>query len=223
MSPSPRTPELVLATTNPHKIAELRDLLAGAPYELVDPRDLGVALEVEEDGAAYAANAVIKARAWARATGRLALADDSGLEIDALGGAPGILSARWAGHDTPYPERFRILLARLEGLPPEQRGARYRAAIAVADPARLLFTTEGRLEGRIATAPRGSGGFGYDPIFELPERGMTLGELSLAEKQGISHRARAARAALPLLRQLAAGEALTSEPESPDAESTQGP
>ena len=196
---------LVLASTNPHKIAEFRALLAGAPFELLGPADLGVTVQVEETGATFDENAILKALAYAEATGLLALADDSGLEIDALGGAPGVHSARWAGVDTSYEERFRLLEQRLVGIPDEQRTARYRCAIALAEPAPrgLYAVVSGTLEGRIARTPRGIEGFGYDPIFSLPERGKTVGELTAAEKNSISHRARAAAAAQPLLARLA--------------------
>ncbi len=196
---------LVLASTNPHKIAEFRALLAGAPFELLSPADLGVTVQVEETGDTFDENAILKALAYAEATGLLALADDSGLEIDALGGAPGVHSARWAGVDTTYEERFQLLEQRLAGIPDEQRTARYRCAIALAEPAPrgLYAVVSGTLEGRIARTPRGTEGFGYDPIFSLPERGKTVGELTAAEKNSISHRARAAAAAQPLLARLA--------------------
>ena len=196
---------LVLASTNPHKIAEFRALLAGAPFELLSPADLGVTVQVEETGDTFDENAILKALASAEATGLLVLADDSGLEIDALGGVPGVHSARWAGVDTSYEERFRLLEQRLAGTPDEQRTARYRCAIALAEPAPrgLYAVVSGILEGRIARTPRGSEGFGYDPIFSLPERGKTVGELTVAEKNSISHRARAAAAVQPLLARLA--------------------
>jgi XTP/dITP diphosphohydrolase len=199
----PHERRLLLATTNPHKLDEFRALLAPAPFALVDPRTLGLDLDVEETGNTFAENAATKAQAWARASGMLALADDSGLEIDALGGAPGLYSARWAGAEVSYNVRNRLIVARLEGLPPAQRTARYRCAIAVADPERVRILVEGVLEGRIADAPRGNGGFGYDPIFEVPESGRTVGEMSAAEKHRISHRARAVAAALPKLARLA--------------------
>ena len=202
-SPAPAH-RILLATTNPHKIVELRDLLADAPFTLVDPLEIGLDLDVEETGTTFAANATLKAVAWARAAGMLALADDSGLEVDAMGGAPGVYSARWPAPGIPYPERFRVILAALAGLPPERRSARYRCVIVIADPARVLVTAEGVVEGRIALAPRGSGGFGYDPIFAVPELGRTFGEVPAAEKHQISHRARAAAAAVAALTRLAA-------------------
>lgn len=196
---------LLIATTNPHKIREFREILVGLPYELATPLDLGLSIEVEETGATFAENAALKATAWADAAHMLALADDSGLEIDALGGEPGIYSARWAGEDISYEERFRILLARLADVPAERRTARYRAAIAVAEPAPdgLCGMVEGTLEGQIASAPAGSGGFGYDPIFYVPDQQRTVGQMSAEEKHRISHRARAAEAARVLLQRLA--------------------
>jgi XTP/dITP diphosphohydrolase len=195
---------LLIATTNPHKIQEFRELLVGLPFALVSPGDLGLSLAVEETGTTFAENAVLKATAWADASGLLALADDSGLEIDALGGEPGIYSARWAGENVSYEERFRLLLARLADAPAERRTARYRAAIAVAEPAPsgLCGVVEGTLEGQIAIAPAGSGGFGYDPIFYVPEQQRTVGQMSAEEKHRISHRAHAAAAARVLLQQL---------------------
>ena len=203
--PSRTTRRLLIATTNPHKVREFRDLLVGLPYELVTPNDLDLALEIAETGATFVENAILKATAWANASGLLALADDSGLEIDALGGEPGIYSARWAGDDVSYEQRFQILLARLAEAPAEQRAARYRADIAIASPAPvgLRGVVEGTLEGQIAFAPAGSGGFGYDPIFYVPEERRTVGQMSDAEKHVISHRARAATLARALLQRLA--------------------
>jgi XTP/dITP diphosphohydrolase len=195
---------LLLATTNHHKIAELRELLGDLPGEVVDPIQLGLDLDVPETGESFMANATIKALAWAKAANMLALADDSGLEIDALGGEPGIYSARWAGPDVSYPERFQRILARLADVPPERRTARYRCALVVASPEAALISVERGVEGRIAAEPRGTGGFGYDPLFELPDEGRTFGEMTAAEKHWISHRGRAVAAALPELRSLLA-------------------
>ena len=196
---------LLIATTNPHKIGEFREIFAGLPYELVTPADLDLALEVEETGATFAENAALKATAWANASGMLTLAEDSGLEIDALGGEPGVYSARWAGADVSYEERFRILLARLAALPDQPRTARYRAVIAIAQPAPVgvLGVFEGKVEGEIALTPLGSGGFGYDPIFYVPNERRTVGQMTGAEKHRISHRARAAALARALLQRLA--------------------
>jgi XTP/dITP diphosphohydrolase len=209
ISPESATPaglrRLLLATTNPHKIEELRAILAGLPYELVSPNDIGLALQVEETGTTFAENAILKATAWADAADMLTLAEDSGLEIDALGGEPGIYSARWAGEDVSYEERFRILLRQLADVPAERRTARYHAAMAIARaaPVGVLGVFEGTLEGQIAFAPAGSGGFGYDPIFYVPEQQCTVGQMSAEGKHLISHRARAAAAARELLQQLA--------------------
>jgi len=212
MSTAPEPRDLLIATTNPHKIEEFRAIFADLPYRLVSPADVGLALDVEETGTTFAENARLKAIAYADASGLLALADDSGLEIDALGGEPGIYSARWAGENVSYPERFKMLFARLAGVPAEQRTARYRCAIAIAEPAPrgLVGEVEGTLEGVIAEQPRGSGGFGYDPIFYVPEKSRTVGEMSAEEKHRISHRARAAAAARPILMALAAQPASNS-------------
>ena len=196
---------LLIATTNPHKIREFRDLLAGLPYDLVTPGDIGLALEVEETGTTFGENATLKATAWADASGLLTLAEDSGLEIDALGGEPGVYSARWAGPDVSYEERFRILLARMATMPDAPRSARYRAVAAIARPAPVgvLGAFEGKVEGVIASTPLGSGGFGYYPIFYIPEQQRTIGQMGPDEKHQISHRARAVALARGLLQRLA--------------------
>lgn len=201
-------PRVLLATTNPHKVAELREILAAVRATFITPDDLGLSVAVTETGDTFEQNAVLKALAYADAAGIPALADDSGLEVEALGGEPGIYSARWAGEGTPYPVRFRLLAERLAGVPPERWTARYRCAIALAEPAPrgLYQVVDGRLEGRLVTEPRGSGGFGYDPIFYVPTLGRTVAELSAEEKHRISHRGAAARAAVaPLTRLLAEG------------------
>ena len=155
--------------------------------------------EVEETGSTFLENALLKARAVAAATGCLALADDSGLEVDALNGAPGVRSARFAGPGADDAERNRRLLQMLQGVPPERRTARYVAAIAIADPAGEARTTAATCEGAIAPSPRGEGGFGYDPIFLLPDRGLTMAEISPEEKNRISHRGRALQQARGIL------------------------
>lgn len=185
---------VLLGTSNAHKLAELRAILGNLPLTLLSLDDVADVPEVAETGATFAENAILKAVAYARASGLLTLADDSGLEIDALGGEPGVYSARWAGVDTPYSERFRLILERLAHTPEEQRTARYRCVIAIAGPddKGLLATAEGVLEGMIAAAPRGEGGFGYDPIFYLPAYGKTVAEIAPEVKNRISHRALAA-------------------------------
>jgi XTP/dITP diphosphohydrolase len=191
--------DLLVATTNLHKLEEYRAIFSDLPYRLLSLRDLQLDMDVEETGSTFEENAELKAQVYAQASGLLTLADDSGLEIDAMGGAPGIFSARFAGRDTPYEERFRLILARLNGLPVEQRSARFRCAITLAEPSGHIRTVEGIIEGVIADAPRGEGGFGYDPIFLVPEIGMTTAELTADDKNRISHRGRAAQLARILL------------------------
>lgn len=190
---------LLLATTNEHKLNEFRAIFQDLPLTLLSLRDVHLDMDVEETGTTFAENATIKAQAYARAAHMLSLADDSGLEIDALGGAPGIYSARFAGRETPYEERFTLLLARLQDMPPPQRTARFRCVIALAEPAGYTRVVEGTIEGVISERPRGENGFGYDPIFLVPELGMTTAEMAPEEKNRISHRGRAARAARRLL------------------------
>jgi XTP/dITP diphosphohydrolase len=195
---------LLLATSNTHKIEEFHAILAPAPYTLVGPRDLGLDVRVEETGTTFHENAVLKAIAYAEAAGMLALADDSGLEIDALGGEPGVWSARFAGEATPYSERFRLLLERLSDVPEDRRTARYRCVIAMAEPAPggLYDVVQGTLEGMIASTPAGTGGFGYDPIFFVPEFGCTVAQMPAEEKHLISHRGKAGSAAAMSLARL---------------------
>ena len=190
---------LLLATTNRHKLEEYRAIFSDLPFTLLSPYDVHLDIHVEETGATFAENAELKARANAQASGLLALADDSGLEIDALGGAPGVYSARFAGQETSYEERFRLILERLRDVPVEQRTARFRCAIAIAEPAGYCHLVEGVIEGVIAGSPRGNQGFGYDPIFLVPEVGKTFAELAPEQKNRISHRGRAAHKARVLL------------------------
>lgn len=194
----------MLATSNAGKVRELRELLGVTSWECVTPRELGLApVEVIESARSYLENAVGKAVAWARASGLPALADDSGLEVDALDGAPGVISARFGGPSLRTDaERTALLLRRLEGVPTARRGARFRAAVALALPGGQTFVREGMLEGRITEAPRGDSGFGYDPVLELPD-GRTVAELG-EEKQQISHRAVAVRAMIEVLQSLEA-------------------
>jgi XTP/dITP diphosphohydrolase len=191
---------LVLATRNPHKVDEMRVLLAGLPLDLVGLDAFPGAPEPEETGTTFAENARIKAVSAARATGHLALADDSGICIDALGGRPGVFSARWAGPGSGAPEWIAKTLAELTNVPDEERSTRYVCALALAAPdGTLLAESEGTFEGRIARAPRGERGFGYDPIFlvEGDSAGRTAAELSEAEKNALSHRGNAVRALIP--------------------------
>ncbi len=194
---------LLIATANPGKVREFRSLLAPLEIPLCFPPDLGLHAEAAEDGATYLENAHQKALTYVRASGLITLADDSGLEVDALNGAPGVHSARYRpGHDT---DRIKALLAHLRDVPWERRTARFRCIIAIATPAGELYTAEGVCEGRIAFEPAGDAGFGYDPVFYLPEHGCTMAQLPEAEKNRISHRGRAVAAAIPTLRRLLTG------------------
>ena len=192
-------PRLLLATSNAGKVAELRQLLDGCGWELVTPADLGLKLQVDESGQTYAENATMKAVNFARASGLVTLADDSGLEVDALNSRPGVLSARYAGADRTDAERVEALLAELRDVPDERRGARFRCVITIADPQGRVELVEGAVEGRIAREPRGANGFGYDPVFLLPDRGLTTAELPPDEKHAVSHRGVAARKARAVL------------------------
>ena len=190
---------LLLATSNIHKLQEYRAIFSGIPFRLLSLHDIQLDMDVEETGTTFVENAELKAIAYARASGILSLADDSGLEIDAMGGAPGVYSARFAGKDATYAERFRLILEQLHGLPTEQRTARFRCAITIAEPSGYYRTVEGTMEGVIAEEPRGENGFGYDPIFLVPALGKTNGELGAEQKNSISHRGRAAQLAVSLL------------------------
>jgi XTP/dITP diphosphohydrolase len=192
-------PRLLLATNNAGKAAEFRQLLAGCGWELVTPEELGLAIQVEETGQTYAENATLKAVEYARAGGLVTLADDSGLEVDALDGRPGVLSARYAGADRTDQERVQALLEELAGVPDDERTARFRCVIAIADATGRVELVDGTVEGRIGHEPRGENGFGYDPIFLLPDRGMTTAELPPDEKNAVSHRAMAAQKARTVL------------------------
>jgi len=190
---------LVLATLNPAKGRELVALLGAVPFEIRLLADVPGARLPEETGATYADNALAKARTAAELTGALALGDDSGLEVDALDGAPGLYTARFGGPGLDDQGRRELLLERLRGVPPARRTARFRCVIALAGPARAEKVVEGVAEGVIAEAPRGSGGFGYDPVFFYPPLGRTFAELSDEEKARVSHRGLALAAARRLL------------------------
>ncbi len=201
---------LVVATRSAHKLRELTELLSLSRVELLSLDDLDVVGEPTEDGATFEANARIKARFAAAATGLPALADDSGIEVDALGGGPGVWTRRYAGPDATDRDNNAKLLGALAGLPAAERGARYVCVLALALPDERgprgglpMILRRGTCRGRIALSPRGGGGFGYDPIFEPAGEspgGRTLGTYSVAEKHAISHRAKAARRMGPVLR-----------------------
>ncbi len=196
---------LLIATHNRGKLIEYQELLTGLPFELATLNDVGIQEDVAENGATFEENARIKALTYAPQSGLLTLADDSGLEVDALGGAPGIYSRRYAGENATDPERIALLLNRMRQVPAGKRTARFRCAIVIAKPNGDMWQTEGTCEGEIAFAPRGTNGFGYDPIFEFPTNGKTMAELAAAEKNRISHRARAAEGARTILAQIAKG------------------
>ncbi len=191
--------ELLIATRNPHKVQELAQILAGVSIVLRSLADLGIPDEVEETGISYAENAILKAVTYARLSGIRSLADDSGLEVESLGGEPGLRSARYAGEGVPNQDRIAKLLGKLQGVPWEQRKARFVCVIAVADPEGVPLLFEGTCDGVIAFEPKGEGGFGYDPVFYMPEFGCTMAELPEKVKNRVSHRARAAQAAVPHL------------------------
>ena len=198
---SPSRPVLVLATLNPAKGRELVALLGTVPFEIRMLADISGARLPEETGATYAENALVKARVAAELTGALALGDDSGLEVDALDGAPGLYTARFGGPGLDDRGRRALLLERLRGVPVPHRTARFRCVIALAGPARAEQVVEGVAEGLIAEAPRGTGGFGYDPVFFYPPLGRTFGDLSDEDKAAVSHRGLAVQAVRRLLTQ----------------------
>ena len=186
--------QIIFATGNTGKMKEIRSILADLGVPVLSMKEAGVQIDIEENGASFEENALIKVRAVAaaeEARGSVILADDSGLEIDALNGEPGIYSARYLGEDTPYDVKNRELISRLEGVPVDQRTARFVCAIAAVLADGREFTVRGVIEGRIGYEQRGQGGFGYDPIFYVPEYGKTTAEMSPEEKNLISHRGKA--------------------------------
>ncbi len=206
-----RPRKLLIATRNPGKLREYRALLADLSLEIVDLDQVGIREQIPETGETFAENAIQKATTYARWSGLWTWADDSGLEVDALGGEPGVRSARYAGPNATDADRYRLLLERMADVPPGRRTARFRCVIAIATPEGRVETAEGSCEGEIALAPRGSHGFGYDPVFYLPTHGCTMAELPPEEKNRISHRARAAQAARQILERLLAEQVEESE------------
>ena len=200
--------QIVIATRNRDKLSELKELLRVPGIRWRSLLEFPKAPLIKETGRTFDANATAKARAVARATGSLALADDSGLDVEALGGAPGVQSARFAGRHGNDAANNRKLLRLLAGRLSAQRRARYRCSLALAAPSRLIAVARGRWEGRIAMRPAGSRGFGYDPLFLVPRYGKTVGQLPRRIKQRLSHRAAAARRLRPVLRRLVAKSAL---------------
>ena len=192
-------PRLLLATTNKGKAAEYRDLLKGLDLELVTLDQAGISEEAEENCNTFEGNARSKAEFYSALGGLLTLADDSGLEVDALGGEPGVRSSRYAGDNAGDAERVNFLLNKLRDIPKERRQARFRCVIAIAQTGGMTQTAEGTCEGFIALEPQGDNGFGYDPVFFLPEYNKTIAELPPGVKNRISHRGRAAGKARQLL------------------------
>lgn len=183
--------DLLLASQNQGKLGEMRVLLAGLPLRVLCPADVGLLESPEETGTTFLENAVLKARHYAQRSGLLAVADDSGLSVDALDGGPGLYSSRFGGPGASDDDRNRLLLSRLEGLPPERRGAGFTCALALADGERVLFQVQAEVRGWIAVAPRGHEGFGYDPVFFYPPFGCTFGQAARADKDAVSHRGQA--------------------------------
>jgi XTP/dITP diphosphohydrolase len=197
---------LLVATHNRGKVAEFAQMLADLEVNWVGLDDVGISQDVAETGQTFQENAELKARVYAAQTGLLTLADDSGLEVDALKGQPGVYTARYGGEGLSHEERYRLLLHNLAGVPEAKRSARFCCVIALARPDGMVVgTAVGLCEGRIAFAPAGTGGFGYDPVFFLPGQGVTMAQLPSAVKHQISHRGRALQAILPLLRETVAG------------------
>ena len=196
--------KLLIATNNRGKLQEYQEILVNLPVTLTYLDAEGITLDPEETGATFVENAIIKAQAFAQTSGLLTLADDSGLEVDALGGEPGVYSARYGQTGRPdQPRRNQLVLDQLaaKNVPWAERTARFRCVVALATPERVIGTVEGTVEGFIIYEPKGNNGFGYDPIFFVPEFNQTLGEVAAEQKHSISHRGRAAQAAIPLIEQ----------------------
>jgi XTP/dITP diphosphohydrolase len=191
MRPVPAVEEIVLASQNPGKVREMRELLAKLPLRVLGLCDLGVEESPEETGASFRENALLKGRYYAARTGRLVVADDSGLSVDALGGAPGLYTSRFGGPDLTDLERNALLLSKLRGIPTRERGARFTCALAVVEGGATLLEVQETCEGRIAEEPEGDQGFGYDPVFYFPAFGSTLACVSPQEKARVSHRGKA--------------------------------
>jgi XTP/dITP diphosphohydrolase len=202
---------ILLATNNKGKVIEIKALLDGTGIHLITPSELGLALDVPEDGLTYAENAAKKASAFSQASGMIALGDDSGLEVDALDGLPGLHSHRFCPiPDATDADRRRYLLEKLQGRA-RPWTARFRATVAVVCPSGEVRLANGQCEGEIIPEERGTNGFGYDPIFYLPELDRTMAELEMDEKNGLSHRARAVRNAIPLLKEIYGIKSITEK------------
>ncbi len=206
----PTAPRLIVGTHNAKKGREIVELLTGTDIEVLTLADLPGAIEVDETGTTFAENARLKACRQAKHLGEWVLADDSGIEVDALDGAPGVYSARFAGPDCDDEANNRLLLEKLTGLPSEKRGAGYYCHVTLADPTgEVIAEATGRCRGQILSERRGSGGFGYDPLFLLREYHQTFGELGPAVKRALSHRSRALRQIAPIVRHRLLGKSLS--------------
>jgi len=183
--------DLLLASQNPGKLAEMRQLVAGLPFHVMGPRQVGITEAPEETGRTFLENAILKARYYAGRSALLTVADDSGLSVDALEGGPGLYSSRFGGEGASDGDRNRLLLEKLRGLPPAKRGARFTSAVAVVRDGRVLFEAQESVEGIIAEETRGPHGFGYDPLFFYPPFGKTFGQSAPADKDRVSHRGKA--------------------------------
>lgn len=193
--------KIIFATSNPGKMSEIREIMQDLGVEILSMKEAGIEADIVEDGKTFEENALIKARTIRDLTGCLVLADDSGLEVDALNGEPGIYSARYMGEDTSYDLKNANIIERLSGMEDEGRSARFVCVIAAAFPDGTEETRQGTIEGRIAYEPAGENGFGYDPIFYVPEYGCTTAQLSAEQKNEISHRGKALRAIKEVIRQ----------------------
>jgi non-canonical purine NTP pyrophosphatase (RdgB/HAM1 family) len=183
--------DLLLASQNPGKLSEMKLLVEGLPFRVLGPRDLGITESPEETGTTFLENATLKALHYARRSGRLTVADDSGLSVDALDGGPGLHSSRFGGEEASDLDRNRLLLSKLQGVPRDRRGARFTSAVVAARGGETLFAVQESVEGLIAEEMRGDNGFGYDPLFFFPPFGKTFGEVPRADKDRVSHRGKA--------------------------------
>lgn len=197
--------KLLLATNNSGKIREFQELLSDTDFEVTTPHQEGLALDVEETEPTLEGNARLKAEAFAAASGLLSLADDSGLEVEALNGEPGVATARYAGPKATDAQRLAFLLSKMDGVPEPQRSAKFRCVIAIAGSGREVLYAKGEVQGIITPDVGGGGGFGFDPVFFVPESGKRLSEMSLQEKNVVSHRGKAIQAARSILDGIAAG------------------
>ncbi len=195
-------PRLLLSTDNEGKVKEYRELLGGLALTLLTPAALGMGADVAETGATFAENATLKATTMAMRSGLVTLADDSGLEVAALDGEPGVRSARYAGENKSDAERVAFLIEKLKNVPPDKRSARFVCVIAIATPEGKVTLCYGECQGLITTEPKGASGFGYDPIFFIPETGKTMAELSPHQKNTLSHRSKAAGKAAAVLKEM---------------------